>query len=163
MVQTQSSPSPHSLFGNYDTGAFYDEMFDASGHPRPHYEPLAKTLGKMTAAEFQARCELADITLVNQGITFTVYGDGQGVEKPFPVDLVPRIVPANETKVLFRCPEGIGSPCAGAVAEGGVAGSCRMRSSSHCGASASSTSPGLQDGAQAYFPPLACVLGAATT
>jgi uncharacterized circularly permuted ATP-grasp superfamily protein len=45
---------------------------------------------------------LADITLVNQGITFTVYGDGQGVEKPFPVDLVPRIVPANEWSVLEK-------------------------------------------------------------
>jgi uncharacterized circularly permuted ATP-grasp superfamily protein len=96
MVQTQSSHSLSSLFGSYATGEFYDEMFAASGEPRPHYAQLAKTLGKMSPAEFRARCELADITLVNQGITFTVYGDGQGVEKPFPVDLVPRIVPANE-------------------------------------------------------------------
>ena len=40
-------------------------------------------------------CELADLTLITQGITFTVYGDAQGIEKPFPVDLIPRVLPAK--------------------------------------------------------------------
>ena len=45
---------------------------------------------------------MVDLTLVNQGITFTVYGDTKGVEKPFPVDLVPRILPADEWTFLER-------------------------------------------------------------
>jgi uncharacterized circularly permuted ATP-grasp superfamily protein len=102
MVQSQSQSRAGSLFSSYDNGGFFDEMFDAAGQPRPAYVGLHRTLGSMTADEFRARCELADITLVNQGITFTVYGDGQGVEKPFPVDLVPRIVPANEWSLLER-------------------------------------------------------------
>src|ERR1051325_892274 len=77
-------------------------MFQADGSPRPHYDALYRTLSEMTAAEFRARCELANVTLVTQGITFTVYGDEQGVEKPFPVDLLPRIVPANEWAHLDR-------------------------------------------------------------
>ncbi len=95
MNQEQSLSTSSGLFSGYDSGGFFDEMFQADG-PRAHYQRLARTLGNLTAKEFQARCELADITLVNQGITFTVYGDNKGVEKPFPVDLVPRILPSDE-------------------------------------------------------------------
>ena len=96
MTQSQSQRSVKGLFAQYDTGGFFDEMFEADGTARPHYRNLFKTLNNMSSAEFRARCELADITLMNQGITFTVYGDEQGIEKPFPVDLIPRIIPAKE-------------------------------------------------------------------
>ncbi len=95
MRQEQIQFGRTGLFSGYDTGKFFDEMFD-SGGVRPHYANLLRTLGNLSASEFRARCELADLTLVNQGITFTVYGDTKGVEKPFPVDLVPRILPADE-------------------------------------------------------------------
>jgi len=102
MTQSQNIQTPHGLFSGYDLGGFFDEMFDGSGVPRPHYAQLHRTLGGMSATEFRARCELADLTLVNQGITFTVYGDTAGVEKPFPVDLVPRIVPGQEWSRIER-------------------------------------------------------------
>src|ERR1700722_17325469 len=102
MIQVQTSANQTGLFQGYDLGGFFDEMFDGDRTARSHYARLFSTLGGMTATEFRARCELADLTLVNQGITFTVYGDSQGVEKPFPVDLVPRIVPAEEWRHLDR-------------------------------------------------------------
>jgi uncharacterized circularly permuted ATP-grasp superfamily protein len=76
-------------------------MFD-SGKPRPHYANLYKTLSSLTEKEYHQRVDLADLTLLNQGITFTVYGDESGVEKPFPVDLVPRIIPATEWSALEK-------------------------------------------------------------
>src|ERR1041385_6571719 len=85
-----------NLFDGYQTDGFFDEMFHADGSPRGHYDALHRSLCEMSRAEFQTRCDLADLTLVTQGITFTVYGDEQGLEKPFPVDLVPRIVPATD-------------------------------------------------------------------
>lgn len=88
------------LFANYEPGEFFDEMFSAPGVPRGHYQALMERLSELSAAEFRARGELADLTLVNQGITFTVYGDAQGVEKPFPVDLVPRLIPPDEWRHL---------------------------------------------------------------
>ena len=45
---------------------------------------------------------MADVTFRNQGITFTVYKDAAGVEKIFPFDLVPRIVPADEWDDIER-------------------------------------------------------------
>lgn len=96
MAMDTKAKAPAGLFASYDLSRFYDEMFESPGVPRGHYEHVVQALDGMTAAEFRARGDLADRTLVNQGITFTVYGDAQGVEKPFPVDLVPRIVPSYE-------------------------------------------------------------------
>ncbi len=96
-TQTQLS----GMFRGYDTEGFFDEMFGEDG-PRPHYRNLVASLGAMSPRDFEARCELADLTLLNQGITFTVYGDQAGTEKPFPVDLVPRIVPAKEWEHVER-------------------------------------------------------------
>ncbi|MGV3618640.1 MAG: circularly permuted type 2 ATP-grasp protein [Fimbriimonas sp.] len=96
MHQDLAATGPNGLFRGYAPEAFFDEMFSSPGVPRPHYAALLGALDQLTAPEFRARCELADLTLVNQGITFTVYGDAQGIEKPFPVDLVPRIIPAGE-------------------------------------------------------------------
>lgn len=95
MIQEQNLSTRTGLFADYDQGGFFDEMFDGE-KPRSHYARLYKTISGLTADQFRARCELADLTLVTQGITFTVYGDSQGIEKPFPVDLIPRVIPAKE-------------------------------------------------------------------
>ena len=99
MIQEHSLKSRPGLFDGYVTGGFFDEMFDGE-KPRPPYARLYKTISGLDVDEFRARCELADLTLVTQGITFTVYGDGQGIEKPFPVDLIPRVLPAKEWRQL---------------------------------------------------------------
>ena len=91
-----------TLFDGYNASSFYDEMFDGSGEPRPHYRRLFEKLSQMSTSDYNSRCHLADLTLVNQGITFTVYGDEQGLEKPWPFDLMPRIVPAAECDHIER-------------------------------------------------------------
>jgi uncharacterized circularly permuted ATP-grasp superfamily protein len=85
-----------SLIDGYDPGAFYDEMFLPSGEPRPHYRQVFARLAHMEPGEFQERCKLADLSFLLQGITFTVYADARGVERLFPFDLVPRIIPRSE-------------------------------------------------------------------
>jgi uncharacterized circularly permuted ATP-grasp superfamily protein len=80
----------------YEQGGFYDEMFEAPGQPRPHYRRLHAALRGFGADEFRRRGGLADLSLMHQGITFTVYSDDRGVERPWPLDLIPRILPAEE-------------------------------------------------------------------
>jgi uncharacterized circularly permuted ATP-grasp superfamily protein len=82
----------------------YDEMFEQveTLTPRPHYKALLDRINTLGEDEFRRRVSLADATLMNQGITFTVYGDAQGTERTFPVDLIPRIVPADEWKHIER-------------------------------------------------------------
>ena len=78
-----------------DTTAF-DETFDRTAAPRPHYRPLVATLESFTLAEIDRRERLQKLALVDQGITFTVYGEKDGLERIFPFDFVPRIIPARE-------------------------------------------------------------------
>jgi uncharacterized circularly permuted ATP-grasp superfamily protein len=83
-------------FNGYRLDGFYDEMFAAERNVRPHYRRLFDRFGQMTSDEFEERRQMADLSFLNQGITFTVYNDTQGTERIFPFDLVPRIIPAAE-------------------------------------------------------------------
>jgi uncharacterized circularly permuted ATP-grasp superfamily protein len=87
---------------NYQTGGFYDEMFDEGGVPRPRAELLARRLMALSGGELQRRQKAADLALLNMGITFNVYGHEAGTEKVWPFDIVPRIVDALEWDRIER-------------------------------------------------------------
>jgi uncharacterized circularly permuted ATP-grasp superfamily protein len=84
------------LFDRYDTGGFFDEVFGADGAVRGHYAALVARLGSLSADDLARRERIRDRIFRTQGITFTVYEDDDGVERTFPLDLVPRIIPAEE-------------------------------------------------------------------
>jgi uncharacterized circularly permuted ATP-grasp superfamily protein len=90
------------MFQRYEVNGLYDEMFTAPGAPRAHYVSVSEKLAELDAAAFARRRRMADVSFRNQGITFTVYGDTRGVEKIFPFDLVPRIIPAEEWAQIER-------------------------------------------------------------
>jgi uncharacterized circularly permuted ATP-grasp superfamily protein len=94
---------PAVLSENYEVGDFFDEMFAAPNEPRPHYRRLHEMLSEMTAEAFNESRSHADISFLYQGITFTVYSQQeQGIERIFPFDLIPRIIPAAEWAHLER-------------------------------------------------------------
>jgi uncharacterized circularly permuted ATP-grasp superfamily protein len=66
-----------------ETHAF-DEAFDRTAVPRPHYRGLVSTLESFTLTEIGRRERLQKISLVDQGITFTVYGEKEGIERISP-------------------------------------------------------------------------------
>src|SRR5215213_9298140 len=90
------------MFDQYNVDSVFDEMFEAPGTPRAHYAPVLQRLAKLAPNAFERRRRMADVSFRNQGITFTVYGDQRGVEKIFPFDLVPRIIPAAEWDHIER-------------------------------------------------------------
>ncbi len=83
-------------FQDYDTGGFFDEMFDEKGQPRPGTEAVVDRFNALPLEELKRRQQAAEKTLLKMGITFSVYGDEQGTERIFPFDIVPRIIPHNE-------------------------------------------------------------------
>lgn len=83
-------------FDHYDNGGFYDEMFDGQGQPRPGNEAVVDRFNALPLEELQRRQHTAEKTLLQMGITFSVYGDEQGGERIFPFDIVPRVIPYNE-------------------------------------------------------------------
>ncbi len=80
----------------------YDELIDGDGQPRPHARTATRLLDGLSAEEF-SRCQtLADLALIEQGVTFSVYSDQRGSEKVMPMCLVPRVIAASEWSRIER-------------------------------------------------------------
>jgi uncharacterized circularly permuted ATP-grasp superfamily protein len=73
----------------------WDEMHDANS-VRQQYKNVFDFLSAIPADELNKKEELARRLFMSQGITFTVYSSGEGIEKIFPFDIVPRIITAAE-------------------------------------------------------------------
>jgi uncharacterized circularly permuted ATP-grasp superfamily protein len=78
-----------SLPGNWDEMA-------ADGVIRPSYAAMAEALRGFRTEDLQRKHRLAADLFMNQGITFTVYNEDAGIERIFPFDIIPRILPASE-------------------------------------------------------------------
>lgn len=83
-------------FDNYSPGEFYDELFADHGTPRTEAIPLVNRIHSLPEGEVKRRQQAAQIALLKLGVTFNVYSDGQGTERIFPFDIIPRIVAAQE-------------------------------------------------------------------
>jgi uncharacterized circularly permuted ATP-grasp superfamily protein len=83
-------------FDHYEPGDFYDELFSTKGEPRPEAIPLVERINSLSDGELRRRQQAAQIALLKLGVTFNVYSDGEGTERIFPFDIIPRIVSASE-------------------------------------------------------------------
>ena len=92
------------LFDQYDPQSerFFDEVIARDRAQRSHYKIMMQRFNQFSAADIRARRELVNIFFRNQGITFTVYGVDEGIERIFPFDLIPRIIPSSEWEVIER-------------------------------------------------------------
>jgi len=84
------------LFDEYPLKETWDEMFEAPGVPRPYYRALHDSLSTLTDDDYRERCIARDRSFRDQGITFSL----SGVERPFPLDLVPRVIEADDWEVI---------------------------------------------------------------
>src|SRR5512140_3237338 len=79
----------------------FDEMFDG-GAPRHAFARVAQLLDQLGKDELARAQALAEHALLQQGVTFSVYGDSRGTEKIFPFCVVPRVVTAGDFQKLER-------------------------------------------------------------
>ncbi len=80
----------------YETGDFYDEMFEPNARPRESCESLCERIHQLPTTELVRRQQAADRSMMRLGITFNVYGASEGTERIIPFDIVPRIFPHDE-------------------------------------------------------------------
>lgn len=81
---------------NYNSGEFYDELITNGGRPRKPARELVKCLKSLSAAELQARKASADLAIKTMGITFTVYSEGENIDREWPFDIIPRVIAQKE-------------------------------------------------------------------
>jgi uncharacterized circularly permuted ATP-grasp superfamily protein len=90
------------LYQNYKTHpAVWDEMMSENGVRKP-YQNISDFLTRISSDELTKKEELARRLFMSQGVTFTVYSSGEGIEKIFPFDIIPRIITASEWDFIDR-------------------------------------------------------------
>ena len=86
----------HAMLSTYtDHPDVWDEMF-GDGKIRRHYKNFVAAIENLPPEEITRKDEQAKKLFMSQGVTFTVYSSGEGIEKIFPFDVVPRIIKADE-------------------------------------------------------------------
>ncbi|MGA1439070.1 MAG: circularly permuted type 2 ATP-grasp protein [Ilumatobacteraceae bacterium] len=73
-----------------------DELLDDDGWPRPHARDLWSLVERLGEDELRNRQRIADADILTMGITFTVYSDGQNIDRAWPFDIIPRVIPGAE-------------------------------------------------------------------
>lgn len=102
IVEPTSSGRSEGLFAGYTLGTAYDEMFDRDLRPRPHYQALYRRLRQLPPEEFRRRKAMTDLSMMQEGVGFTVYRQQEGIERVWPMDPVPRIIPAADWDLIER-------------------------------------------------------------
>lgn len=91
-----------ALFEHYPvSNEIWDEMYN-KGDIRTPYQGINQFLKQIPVGELSKKEELAKKLFMSQGITFTVYSSGEGIEKIFPFDIIPRIITAKEWDTIER-------------------------------------------------------------
>ena len=86
------------LFENYVLGTAWDEMFAEADVTRPPYAAIHAALQPLASADLRVRAEGLAKAFLDRGVTFAL----AGVERPFPMDLVPRVVNAEDWQIVER-------------------------------------------------------------
>ena len=79
----------------YKASGFYDELITNRGTVRPQARELLNYLGSLSSEEIRERQRAADAAIVEMGITFTVYSEGENIDRAWPYDIIPRIIDAG--------------------------------------------------------------------
>lgn len=75
----------------------YHEFYLDDFEPREHYRPLWEHIRKTGQSILAAKAQEAHLALHSEGVTFAVYSNtDEGIERVWPFDLIPRIIPAAE-------------------------------------------------------------------
>jgi uncharacterized circularly permuted ATP-grasp superfamily protein/uncharacterized alpha-E superfamily protein len=100
-TETEMSDQPAGIFAGYPAlPRVYDEMVSAPGRFRPHWSKFIASLEKQGRDELGMRWENARRIIREHGVTYNVYGDPQGMDRPWELDMVPLLLLQEEWKRL---------------------------------------------------------------
>ena len=78
--------------GTGPLGSAVDEVFARDSATRPHYQDVVSVISQMSPEDVSSRAGRLARAFMDQGVTF----DLDGEERPFPLDVVPRVFTAAE-------------------------------------------------------------------
>lgn len=84
------------LWRNYDPKEFYDELMVDAHQPRSFSYRLLDHLKSMKNEAFNQRVTESEAEILERGVTFTVYSDAGNIDRAWPFDIIPRVIPKRE-------------------------------------------------------------------
>ena len=104
MLEKHHGTALISAAGTHRTGAGmpapHDECFGQGGLPRPQWTGMIEAIERLGAARLNARWDEGRRIIREHGVTYNVYGDPQGRDRPWSLDPVPLILSAPEWRGL---------------------------------------------------------------
>ncbi|TKJ85009.1 molybdopterin oxidoreductase [Pseudomonas koreensis] len=82
------------------TAGTYHELLEGSGAVRPHWRRLFDQLQRSTPAQLVQRQALLARQIQENGVTYNVYADPKGADRPWELDLLPHVIAADEWQQL---------------------------------------------------------------
>lgn len=83
-------------WGDYDPGEFFDETISSPGNARAVARSLVAHVQKGSLRKIVSAQQAANLAISQMGISFTVYSDGENIDRNWPMDVLPRIIPLSE-------------------------------------------------------------------
>src|SRR5882724_4316 len=93
---TASTQSGSFLQHYSGTGSFYDELLGPDGELRPHWQTFFQSFGKLGLEEVLSRNQDVLRLLKENGVTYNIYGDPAGFNRPWSLDLIPFLINKEE-------------------------------------------------------------------
>jgi uncharacterized circularly permuted ATP-grasp superfamily protein len=84
------------ILRDYTPGAFHDELVTPEGRSRAGADQLVTYLNTLSSKALIDRQAAAERAITEMGITFTVYTEGQNIDRAWPFDIVPRVISGSE-------------------------------------------------------------------
>ena len=88
------------LAGYAAQGDRYDELLAGAAQPRPHWDAFMRSLAERGEREVSETLSLTERQIREQGITYNVYDDAMGASRPWEVDPLPLLLPADEWEAI---------------------------------------------------------------
>jgi uncharacterized circularly permuted ATP-grasp superfamily protein/uncharacterized alpha-E superfamily protein len=100
VVEQQNMSLQQFVAGYRPLPGIFDEMMDAGGRVRAHWQPFLSMLTALGGEEINRRFAAADRYLRDSGVFYRVYEDAAGLERPWPLSHIPLLIEPSEWREL---------------------------------------------------------------
>ncbi|MCP5143431.1 MAG: circularly permuted type 2 ATP-grasp protein [Gammaproteobacteria bacterium] len=78
----------------------FDELLSSDRKPRTHWRALCQEILNTDAGVLANRIDAAERQIRDSGVTYNVYADPEGLDRPWELDVVPMVIPASEWRTI---------------------------------------------------------------
>lgn len=87
-----------NIWDGYEAQSHFDELISVEGEARGAATKLVRHISEMKDDELDKRRQMAEATIQEMGISFTVYTEEGNIDRAWPFDIIPRTIPSDEWK-----------------------------------------------------------------